>query len=684
MMMNERLRVAKIALSSPFHRLFDYLVPDDIDGSLLRTGSRVIVPFKNRDTIGIFLKITDKSEVQLEKLKSIKTVIDDEPIIPNALINLCQWASDYYHYPFGEVLFTTIPKYFRQGKTTTVKVSHEKKLSNLLKTNENFNVNREGNLKDPQKLNPEQQQAFLTIMNHLTHFQCFLLNGVTGSGKTEVYLQVIDQILKNGKQALVLIPEISLTPQTLDRFKQRFHIPIVALHSSLTHRERSMAWMQTQSNQAKIVIGTRSAVFTPFQNLGMIVIDEEHDLSFKQQDRFRYSARDLAIVRANMENIPIVLGSATPSFETLHNVQAKRYQVLHLPERAGNAIHPNYHIIDIRNESLKNGLSQMLLKMMDTHLQQNSQVLLFLNRRGYAPTLMCHQCGFTAKCKRCDVNLTLHKQPQHLRCHHCNTVKSIIQTCPVCGNKHLQNIGVGTERLEHELKKHFPDIPITRIDRDTTRRKNAMQDLLNHVQQDQKQILIGTQMIAKGHHFPNVTLVGIINLDAGFFGSDFRTIERTAQLLIQVAGRSGRAEKPGDVFIQTHYPNHSLLLQLIQQGYNQFALSALKERQESQLPPYTHFVLFRAEANNLEKSDQFLKELKELGIYHQLNSIKFLGPIPAPMPKCKGRFRAQLLVHSKNRRLLHELLNDLICAIETLKSAKRVRWSIDVDPLEMN
>ncbi len=662
-------KILRIALPTPLRRLFDYSLPNNLADENLHPGMRVKVSFGRRKLIGVLVEVSDKTDVPTNKLKSILEIIDQEPVFTNEILDLCRWASDYYHHPIGEVLFYALPTKLRQGKPAELKIKKPKETPEEKTT--------------PIKLNDEQKNAVEKILKRQHSFQCFLLHGVTGSGKTEVYLQVIQKILDEGKQALILVPEIALTPQTINRFQERFNETIACMHSGLNPTERLNAWIMAKSGEAKIIIGTRSAIFTPCKNLGIIILDEEHDLSFKQQDGFRYSARSLATIRAKKNNIPIVLGSATPSLETLYNVLNKNFQTLSLPERVGSAIHPSFKMIDICNQNLDHGLSKALLERIEQHLNNDSQVLLFLNRRGYAPTLMCHQCGWIAQCPRCDVHFTLHNQPEHLHCHHCDTKRSKPAACPECGKKQLQNIGVGTERLEKALGTHFPDIQITRIDRDTTRRKNSIEKLLKTVHEGKKQILIGTQMIAKGHHFPNVTLVGIINADAGFFSADFRATERAGQLLLQVSGRAGRAEKPGEVYIQTHYANHPLLVQLTQHGYLEFAKFALKDRQESELPPYSHFALVRAFALDNEKPMRFLENIKSLAEETAQEKIKLLGPIPAPMPRRKSHFQSQLLFQSRDRAALQKLLKEILPQIEKLKSISQIKWNVDVDPMEM-
>jgi primosomal protein N' (replication factor Y) len=538
------------------------------------------------------------------------------------------------------------------------------------------------NKNDEHALNPAQQSALDSILAATGTFQVLLLDGVTGSGKTEVYLQAITHILEQQKQVLVLVPEIGLTPQTIQRFRERFTVPVVALHSGLSDKERLNAWLSAKAGEAKIIIGTRSAIFTPFDQLGLIIVDEEHDLSFKQQEGFRYHARDLAIMASQAHQIPIVLGSATPSLETVCRAEQGRYQHLRLPERAGGAVTPRYCVLDIRNQYLEEGLSEALLQAIREHLQKGDQVMLFLNRRGFAPVMMCHSCGWMSKCKRCDARMTFHHEPRRLHCHHCDTRRPIQIKCDDCGAGDLQIIGLGTERLEQALQKHFPNVSIARIDRDSTQRKGSMETLLDGIQSGEHQILVGTQMLAKGHHFPNVTLVGIIDSDSGFFSSDFRAIERMGQLVLQVSGRAGRVAKHGTVVIQTRHPDHPLLQQLLYESYQHFAATLLHERAQAELPPFGFLALFRAEAHNMEQATHFLQQIKELADGLGEN-LPVWGPVPAPMPRRAGKFRVQLLLQSKQRPILQRCLKRLLPAIEKLPSKQQVRWSVDVDPLEM-
>ena len=656
----------RIALPTPLRRLFDYLPPQGIDSKCLIPGMRIRVPFQSRTLVGILIAVSPTSSVPYGKLKAALEVLDEQTLFPDDIFKLCQWAADYYHYSFGEVLASALPTLLRKGKPVTTK---NKSIAMI----ESKDV--------PPELNAAQQHAVTAISVAKETFRVFLLDGVTGSGKTEVYLRSMEQMLNANKQVLVLVPEISLTPQTIERFRARFHLPIVALHSNLSEQERLRAWIAARTGVASIVIGTRSAIFTPFARLGLIIVDEEHDASFKQQDRFRYHARDLAIMRARLNQIPIVLGSATPSLESLLNVKRSRYDYLSLPLRAGGATLPQYHILDLRHARVEDGLSVSLLKTMREHLEQGNQVLLFLNRRGYAPVLYCTQCHFIAGCKRCDARMVYHRTPPRLQCHHCDARGSIPTICAQCGEATLHPIGLGTQRLEQMLSQHFPDVPIIRVDRDNTRRKDAMQNLLAQIHSQEKAILLGTQMLAKGHHFPHVTLVGIVDADSGLFSADFRAAEQMGQLLLQVAGRAGRAEKPGTVVIQTRHPDHPLLQTLLHQGYQHFSEKLLTERQQALLPPFSYFAMFRAEAHAEQSAKHFLTTIKEMCVATE--SITLFGPLPALIAKRKGLHCQHLLIKADGRGVLQQFLKTVLQQIERLPTSQPVKWILDVDPLEV-
>jgi len=664
--------ILRVAVFAPVPRLFDYLPPENYVAENLVVGIRVRVPFGRRELIGILLEVASSSSVSLKQLKPALEIIEQEPIFTPTTFQLIQRASDYYHHALGDVFANALPGMLRKGLPFSYgKKPTKSTLAPSVITTQNL------------LLNEQQQQAVTAVVAALMQFQVFLLDGVTGSGKTEVYLQIVAAALQQGKQALVLVPEIGLTPQIASRFQERFAEPIALLHSGLSDKQRLLAWLQAKEGKVRIIIGTRSAIFIPLLNPGVIIVDEEHDLSFKQQDGFRYSARDLAVVRAQLENIPILLGSATPSLETYHNAQQKKYQYLHLSERVGNAVPAQVRLLDLRNQRLENGLAPQLIASIEHHLQAGGQVLLFLNRRGFAPVLICHACGWVADCQRCDVKMTLHQHPALLQCHHCGAQRPIVKKCPICQNQQLMPMGLGTQRLEQALQQHFPDVGIVRIDRDSTRRKGSLENILQTIHQGENRILIGTQMLAKGHHFPDVSLVAVLNADNGLFSADFRASERIAQLLIQVAGRAGRAERAGEVLVQTHNPDHPLLQHIVQQNYGSFAQAALVERQSAKLPPNSYWVLLRAEATNKNYPDLFLREVSALAKTLAHHAVDILGPIPALIERKVGRYHAQLLFQAQQRPNLHRMLAEVLPRLESLPSVRRVRWSLDIDPVEI-
>ena len=732
----------RVAVPSPLRRYFDYLPPASHDLHTLQPGIRLRVPFGRTSVIALLLAITNETDVPKSRLKRVTEVLDAAPLLPASLLKLLLWASAYYQHPIGEVVSNALPSLLRQGMSPTVKgesvwqltaaggaldvdvlrrAPRQVALLQLLRevpeglTSEVIDAAHDNwrpvmrrlvekawvrvterpclpQADDVEQtlapsLNPAQSKAVTAIGAQLDDFAVALLDGVTGSGKTEVYLALVERVLAQGEQVLVLVPEIGLTPQLVSRFQRRVAAPIAVLHSGLSDRERLCAWVSAREGDAPIVIGTRSAVFTPFKKLGLIILDEEHDASFKQQEGFRYSARDVAVKRAQLESLPVVLGSATPSLETLYNVQQDRYSRLVLAARAGAARAPEIAVLDVRKQPMFDGLSSALVNTLRRHLDAGGQVLVFLNRRGYAPTMLCHDCGWVAKCQRCDANMTLFNHSTRLRCHHCGSERRADPQCPDCQGTELRPVGAGTERLETALQQQFPDTGIVRIDRDTTRRKGAMQSLLDSVHDGSKRILVGTQMLAKGHHFPDVTLVGIVDVDQGLFSADFRATERMAQLLVQVAGRAGRAEKPGQVLIQTHHPDHPLLQTLLHEGYGAFARAALEERRQAQLAPYCHMALLRAEAVDSQLPLQFLGHARQLAEHfcqqHGVQGVSLLGPIPAPMERRAGRTRAQLLLQANERANLHQLLEPWLQQLEGDKLGRKVRWSIDVDPQEM-
>ena len=731
--------ILKIAVAAPLHTLFDYLPPVGVAPQQLQPGVRLSVPFGRGRRCGVLLKIASESAMERSRLKPALALLDQEPLLGAEDLALLVWAAGYYQHPLGEVIASALPVRLRRGEKPLDlgrpgwrltqagydqdpeglgRAPRQAELLRMLREASGGmpqeeillrmpgarpilgRLERKGLLQrrllqppsgklperdpvSPPDLNAEQRHAVDQVAGALGSYSAFLLEGVTGSGKTEVYLNLVERLTAEGRQVLVLVPEIGLTPQLLRRFQRRIHSRILLLHSGLSDAERERAWQQARLGQAAVVVGTRSAVFTPLPRLGLILVDEEHDLSLKQQEGFRYSARDLAVVRARHSGCPVVLGSATPSLESLRNVQRGRYRHLSMPQRAGTASTPSLDLLDIRSARLEAGISPALMRIMGETLAAGDQVLLFLNRRGYAPVLICHACGWIAKCRRCDARMTLHLSRQLLWCHHCGSRRPLEQRCPECGEEELRPLGQGTERLYDVLQERFPGLEIARIDRDSTRRKGSLERMLEEIRNGRYPILLGTQMLAKGHHFPDVTLVGILDVDQGLFGADYRATERMAQLIVQVAGRSGRAEKPGRVIIQTRHPDHPLLLTLLRRGYDAFAQAALEERQAAGLPPWGHQVLLRAEAHDEELPQTFLLQAAELGRSAPVEDVAFWGPVPAPMERRAGRYRAQLLVQARERGRLQHLLEGWLPRVRSLKLARRVRWSVDVDPLEM-
>ncbi len=731
--------IFKVAIPVPVYRLFDYLAPDVIDLHNVKPGVRLEVPFGKGKKIAFLVEIVQHSELDVGKLKQVIRILDHPSLLSAKDLWLMKWASHYYHHPLGEVMSTAFPAALRQGKSVVVKTEKRYTLTELGKVTDSAGLQRSpkqksmlekfqscpaslseaelsawndnwrpavkaliakqwvqlelqaAKLNNPEALirnnalqcNPPQQAAIEAVCASLGQFGVFLLEGVTGSGKTEVYLQIIRTVLERGQQVLVLVPEITLTPQLEDRFRQRFAISIALSHSKLTDNQRQAAWLQMQQGDCSILLGTRSALFTPLKNPGLIILDEEHDASFKQQEGFRFSARDIAVVRGKLLHIPVLLGSATPSLESLYNVDKQRYQLLHLPDRAGNAIEPVLQLLDIRNKRISEGLSEALIEEMRLILSKNEQVLLFLNRRGFAPTLICHSCGWVARCQRCDANMVIHFDESCLRCHHCGQEQRLIKQCPACKVGELTPLGLGTERVEKVLAELFPDKVTVRLDRDSTQRKGSLENYLQQINQGKVDIILGTQMLSKGHHFPNVTLVAILDVDSGLFSIDFHAPEKLAQMIVQVSGRAGRAEKPGKVIMQTRQPEHPLLTTLIREGYRSFAKTALAERKEALLPPFSYQALLRVQTGDVDSPPLFFQAVTALVETYNTGHTLVLGPVAAPMARRAGLYRYQLLFQNTHRKELQVLLDVLIPEIAKLKQARKVRWSLDVDPVDL-
>ncbi|MCW8945613.1 MAG: primosomal protein N' [Sedimenticola sp.] len=728
--------ILRVAVPAPLYNCFDYLPPDGVLSSSLLPGVRVSVPFGRGTRCGVLLELISDPGTEPRRLKPAYSILDEEPLFATSDLELLVWAGRYYQHPVGEVIANALPVRLRKGEppvsvmekrwqltalgrqqslselkrapkqVALLKLLHDStkgltqgQISNQLGAYRSVlqavekkgwvaSIDQAASMATPAgaieatyTINTDQQAAVDAV--DIGQFGVYLLDGVTGSGKTEVYLTLARNVVNSGKQALILVPEIGLTQQLIRRFEKRLGEGVAVLHSGLGERERERAWHMARLGHATVVLGTRSALLTPLPRLGLIVVDEEHDLSYKQQDGFRYSARDIAVIRSQRRGCPVILGSATPSLETLHNAQSGRYKHLQLTNRAGGAKPAPMNLLDIRSVRLQAGLSPVLIEKVRETLASGNQALLFINRRGYAPIVTCHDCGWIAECRRCDARMTLHGASGILWCHHCGSQRRLDPRCPECGTDDLRSLGQGTERVEEVLSQLFPEVGIARIDRDTTRRKGSLDKLLEGIRKGKYSLLLGTQMLAKGHHFPDVTLVGILDVDQGLFGADYRAAERMAQQIVQVSGRAGRAEKPGRVLIQTRHPDHPMMQLLIKSGYRAFAEEALAERQAALFPPFSYQVLLRAEAPLESAPRAFLDEAYEQGILLANGRVEFWGPVPAPMERRAGRYRAHLLLQSNQRSDLQRLLPQWVNFLSGLKSARRVRWSIDVDPQEM-
>ena len=726
--------VVRVALDVPLSRTFDYLPPA---AGRLQPGVRVRVPFGRRQQIGLILAVAESSALPRERLKRVLEVIDDTPLLGEPDLWLIRFTRDYYHHPIGEVVATALPALLRRGRSLhaadvkfaaseaaagvdietlarraprqagllaalraagddgldvdtlnarepgwrrAVKALTDKGLARRFETRADSFERADARPAEPGPvLNPEQRAAVEAVSGRHS-FGAFVLDGVTGSGKTEVYLQLIERAHADGRQVLVLVPEIGLTPQLVSRFSRRLGEEPALLHSALSDRERLHTWRLAREGAAKLILGTRSAVFVPLARPGLIIVDEEHDHSLKQHEGLRYSARDLAVARAARAEVPIVLGSATPSLELLSHCRNGRYTHLSLPRRAGAARPPRIELVDLSLHADREGLSDVLADAVERHVTAGGQALLYLNRRGFAPTLICTACGHVAVCTRCDARMTVHAGDGRLRCHHCGSSRPLDPACGECGAK-VRSLGAGTQRLEGALKARFPERRVRRIDSDSTQTKGAIHAALAEAVEGGADILVGTQMLSKGHHFPKLTLVGVVNADQGLFGTDFRTDERLAQSIVQVAGRAGREDRRGEVLIQTAFPAHPFWKRLIDGGYPAVAECALEERQAAQWPPFSRLALIRSSAHRRGDAHAFLDYARETVSDTERSAIEVLGPVDAPLARRAGRYRAQLLLRSRDRGALHALLRRLRPILENSPAARRVRWSVDVDPV---
>ena len=727
--------ILKVALDVPLYKLFDYQL-NKKNSTKPSIGSRVLVPFGKQKKVGVIIDIVNRSSVAKSKLKECISILDENPIFEKKQLDFIHFASNYYQYPLGRVLYAAMPGNLRKGKSLTkfidsivitdngknVDLDNLKKrapkqaaLMSILMENHTLDSNGLSNIfpewkkyskrpieknwikieqiieshKDIQKLdkntkglalNSEQKKAILDVKKSST-FNTFLLDGVTGSGKTEIYLSLISDVIERGQDALILVPEIGLINQLNRRIEVRLGIKPSQYHSGLTENERFITWKKIQESKTRIILGTRSAILAPFKNLGLIVVDEEHDISYKQQEGFRYSARDLAVMRAKNFNIPIILGSATPSLESFNQHVNNKYKYLTLKKRAGNAKMPSMHLIDLNKGHSEDGLSKLLIKSMNEHIENDGQILVFINRRGYAPTLICKTCNFIAECSRCDSRMTLYLSKKLLLCHHCNYKEKYKNSCIKCDSEMIA-LGQGSQRIEDSLKKHFPNEQILRIDSDSTQQKNSLDEALEKAKAGKAKILVGTQMLSKGHHFSSLSLVVVVNADQGLFSNDFRGSERLAQNIIQVAGRAGREKKKGQVIIQTEYPDHPFWPLLFQGGYKEIVEMTLMDRKSANWPPYSFIVLIRAQSHRKKYTWSFLEEAKKILISQKPN-FSILGPVSAPMEKKASHYRGQLLLQSEGRKSLNQTLKMFIDEIERKKFVRRVKWSIDVDPIEL-
>ena len=732
--------VLKIAVDCPLRTLLDYLPPKGRAADELSPGMRVRVPMGRREAIGVVISQAAQSQLASGRLRAVIEALDDEPLLEPGLLDLLLWTASYYHHPPGEVICAALPAALRSGATARAQHSwlqltaagHEALLAGeprraprqrellqrlaadpagvrtvqldadaagwresarALQRRGWIAIEERNMAASPPlatspthwprgpELSPEQSRAVNDIDAEAGHFSAFVLQGATGSGKTEVYLRLVVRALERGQSALVLVPEIGLTPQLLARFRERLPVPMAVLHSALKDGERLAAWRAARAGEARVVIGTRSAVFAPLQNLGLIVIDEEHDSSYKQHEGgCRYSARDVAVRRAQQAAVPVVLGSATPSLETLQNVQQGRYRQLPLPRRADQAAAPSVALIDLRAHAVHAGLAGPVIQAIGRHLAGDGQVLVYLNRRGYAPTLLCTSCGWIAPCTECDARLTVHQGAAQLRCHYCGAAQPLPQRCARCGFA-VRPVGQGTERVAETLAELFPTAAQVRLDRDTVRSAADIDAVMHSLLEGRARILVGTQMVTKGHHFPGVTLVAVLNADQGLFSTDFRAAERLAQTIVQVAGRAGRGERAGEVLIQTAYPDHPLLQSLLSGGYESFAADALLERASARWPPFSRLALLRASALSAAQALDFLNAARECAGAQP--EARLLGPVSASMARRAGRHHAQLLIEHAGRGGLHRFLERWLPEVERLPAARRVRWALDVDPLDI-
>ena len=659
---------ARVAVGVPLARLFEYALPD---GLSVQVGDRVVVPLGARQQIGVVLETQAESALPAERMKPIAAVRDDAPRLSAEWLELMRFLSSYYQRPLGETIVSALPPRLRSVKPLPRKA--------LLPPKEALPAR----FVPTHELRAEQRDAMQRIARSSGQFEAFLLHGVTGSGKTEVYLHLIAGVIERGGQALVLVPEISLTPQLEERFRHAFpEATLAVMHSGLEDIARTTAWLQAARGEAAIVLGTRLALLAPLPKLGLVVVDEEHDPSFKQQEGLRYSARDAAVYLARLAGCPVVLGTATPSLETWHNWRSGRYQRLELSERASpGARLPAIRVLDMKSESIDSGFTAALLSAIGKRRELGEQSLVFINRRGYAPVLACEACGWTAACTRCTARMVLHSADRCLRCHHCGAQAAVPAACPTCGNVDLKPLGRGTQRIEEALQARFPSARVVRIDRDSARRRGELTRTLEALRRGEGDILVGTQLLAKGHDFPNLTLVGVLNADTALVSTDYRAAERLFAVLAQVAGRAGRRERPGEVLVQTRYPGHPLFAALARHDFASFAESQLEERRSAGFPPFVFEAALRAEATKLDTAMRFLRNAAASA--DAPDGVHVYDPVPNILTRRAGLERAQLIVQSRSRPALQAYLSAISARLFE-QAPREVRWHLDVDPIEFD
>ena len=651
--------LVKVVFDIPVNDSFEYIS----DGAKAKIGSRVRVSFGNSTRIGVIIDVIAlESKLKKYKLKKIDEVIDEEPILTKEIFKTCKWAASYYHYPIGQVIFSAMTPLHRKQRrepTNTIEIQHDENDKQLT-------------------LNLSQKKIYNSLIKDKENFKVNVIRGVTGSGKTELYVKLAERCIEGNSQVLVMVPEINLIPQTIERFKKYLSIVPLQYHSNLTPIQKYKVWKACSIEEQIIIIGTRSSIFLPFKKLGLIIIDEEHDSSYKQTEMFKYNARDIGILRGKNFKCPVILGSATPSFETIHNININKYQEYRLEKRYYKSKRPMITIVDSSIDRPSEGLTNTLIDSMKVELERDRKVILFLGRRGFSNSVICSSCKTIVKCIRCENNMTYHKNIEKLICHKCDFKQNLEQVKKCCDNPVLTPLGIGTQRVENKIKDLFPNKTVMRVDSDNITSKKDLENFIEKANENKIDIFIGTQMIVKGHDFKDISLVGVINIDAGLHSTDFRGLEKTAQLITQVSGRSGRRNEQGNVLIQTHNPNHNILKTILKDGYEQFSHIALEQRKNANLPPYSHIGLVVLSSSNMNYSKSILNKLKEM---NRNKSIFVYGPAQSKVPKKNNRYNCQLLIGSNSSKLLSEHISKFEIYLSSLN--KKIRWHIDIDPLEL-